>query len=426
MSIPDGSVVLHIGPHKTGTTTLQGALHQSREAMAAQGVHYAGPKAHSMTAAMAAATGKRLPTQAEGEGARKWHDLVAEVRASDARQIVVSSEFFSDTPTERISEVLDALGSERVQVVVTLRPLVRIVASQWQQYMQNRPAVQYDDDLGYAGWLQVVLDCPEGSRITPTFWRRHDHARLIERWASVVGHERITVVMVDDSDREGLLRSFEDLLGLAPGTMVPRQSGANRSLTLPEINLLTAFNRRYVASDHSVADYTRFVRFGTVRTLQGRTPPSDEPRLLTPQWAVDRVCELGAQSQAAIAATGVRVIGDLSLLGDPSVASNVGENEPSDEVPTDVVATFIAGLIKVASRMRAASLPSDFSPDGRELQLRQALRRGDGEIDVALAEVRKELADSRLVDDLSRREAGRLLAGRLRRRLERRSRRGGQ
>ncbi|QIX28187.1 hypothetical protein ncot_17515 [Nocardioides sp. JQ2195] len=423
MRFPDDSVVLHIGPHKTGTTTLQGAMHEAREGLAAQGVHYAGPKAHSMTAAMAAATGKHLSTQGPESGERKWSNLVDEVRASTARQIVVSSEFYSDAPAERISHILEALGAERVQVVVTLRPLVRIVASQWQQYMQNRPGVQYDDDLGYVGWLRAILDHPESRQITPTFWRRHDHARLIERWASVVGPERITVVVVDDSDRQGLLRSFEHLLGLTEGTLVPRKSGTNRSLTMPEITFLTAFNRRYVGSDHSLADYTKFVRFGAVRFLLGRTPAPDEARLLTPAWAVERVSELGRASAAAIAETGVRVVGDLSLLGDPSVASNVGENQPSDDVPVEVVAQFLAGLFKVASRLRSAELPDDFSPSGTETRLREALRRGDGDVAAAIARTRQELARTGPVDDLSRAQATRILAGRLRRRLGRWARR---
>lgn len=46
MAYPDGSVILHIGPHKTGTTTLQAAFHQNREPLEAQGVHYVGSRAH--------------------------------------------------------------------------------------------------------------------------------------------------------------------------------------------------------------------------------------------------------------------------------------------------------------------------------------------------------------------------------------------
>ena len=37
-----GTRLLHIGPHKTGTTAVQGALHLARERLAAEGVVYPG------------------------------------------------------------------------------------------------------------------------------------------------------------------------------------------------------------------------------------------------------------------------------------------------------------------------------------------------------------------------------------------------
>lgn len=40
LPLPEGTCLLHIGPHKTATTSLQSAFHAAREAMASQGVHY--------------------------------------------------------------------------------------------------------------------------------------------------------------------------------------------------------------------------------------------------------------------------------------------------------------------------------------------------------------------------------------------------
>jgi hypothetical protein len=37
-----GARLLHIGPHKTGSTAVQGAFHLARERLAAQGVVYPG------------------------------------------------------------------------------------------------------------------------------------------------------------------------------------------------------------------------------------------------------------------------------------------------------------------------------------------------------------------------------------------------
>ena len=93
--LPAGTRLLHIGPHKTGTTTLQAAFHQSRDALEAQGVHYAGRRAHSMVAAMAASLPRALPTHSAAP-IERWEELLAEIHASTADQVVVSSEFYAD------------------------------------------------------------------------------------------------------------------------------------------------------------------------------------------------------------------------------------------------------------------------------------------------------------------------------------------
>jgi hypothetical protein len=350
VSLPDGTRLLHIGPHKTGTTTIQAAFHDSRAALTDLGVHYAGSTAHPMLAAMGA-SGGTLPTIERSEAEGRWHDLVAEVTRSQARITVVSSEFFSSAPADRIRPILEALDADRTQVVVTLRPLCRILPSQWQQYMQNRPGLTYDDALDYSGWLGAILNRPEDNSITPSFWRRHRHDRLVRNWVAATGPDRVTVVVVDESEKRMLLRSFEQLIGVPEFTLEASTLSANRSLTFSEIEMLRAFNQRYLAQGWGTADYTRFVRFGAVRHLQLRRPGRDEPRLLTPEWAVQRAVEIGADMVESIRATGVKVVGDLDQLRDPSLARDVGDNPTSVPTPHDVVAWFVAGLFAEAGKV---------------------------------------------------------------------------
>lgn len=339
--LPPGTRLLHIGPHKTGTTTVQAAFDGSREALAAQGVHYAGRRAHSMAAAMAAAMDLSLPTVATAP-IERWDELVSEVHASTADQVVLSSEFYADASPQRIRAIVDALGRDRTHVVVTLRPLHRILPSQWQQYMQNRFVISYTD------WLHEMLVNSEQTDVTPSFWRRHRHDRLIGRWADEVGQDRLTVVVVDERDKTMLTTAFERLLAVAPGTLQSHES-ANRSLTWPEVELLREFNRRWRARGWNEADYTRLVRFGAARHLQQRRPDPDEERLLTPQWAIDRALEVQRAMVAQIDRTVTRVIGDLGSLADPALVKDVGENRPVTEVPPAVAARLAAGLVKAVT-----------------------------------------------------------------------------
>ncbi len=233
--LPEGTRLLHIGPPKTGTTALQGAFHAARAAAEAQGVHYAGRHRHSMTAVQAV-LGRRGFYTTEGSPAiSHWRKLADEVRGSKAKRVVLSSEFFADATPEAIRRVVDDLDASRLHVVVTLRPLSKIIPSQWQQYVQSNLTTSFDD------WLDAMFGQGQ-AKIWPSFWNRHRHDRLIARWAEVVGADRMTVVALDDADHDFVLRAFERLTGLTTGTLVSTPDVANRSLTMPEAEAVRAFN----------------------------------------------------------------------------------------------------------------------------------------------------------------------------------------
>lgn len=329
--------LVHIGPHKTGTTAIQGALDRARASLIEHGIIYAGEGRHARHAALAAVgrpalVGDRPPHHDD------WRVLVDEVTAAADRRAVVSSEFFADGDDAAARRVVADLGGERVHVVVTLRPLAAIISSQWQQYLQNRLRETYED------WLQSIFTQPPLSKPTPTFWRRHRHDQLVERWAVAAGDpRRLTVIMVDESDRDRLLRDFESLLGLPTGLLVPETTATNRSLTLAEAELVRQLNHEF--RDRAWPDhiYSRYLRFGAVEQLKvGRRPDAGEPRVTTPEWALEQAAAIGARAAERISALGVRVLGDLSALGSiprpPATA-------PADGAPTLPIAAAVEAVV---------------------------------------------------------------------------------
>ena len=75
--LPQGTRLVHIGPHKTGSTSVQVALDDRREHLAAQGVRYAGPARRPSKAGRSIGLGgRRGPTV---PSIQHWHRLVAEV-----------------------------------------------------------------------------------------------------------------------------------------------------------------------------------------------------------------------------------------------------------------------------------------------------------------------------------------------------------
>ncbi|WP_053847277.1 hypothetical protein [Streptomyces sp. NRRL B-24085] len=341
--LPAGTRLLHIGPHKTGTTAVQGALFAAKDLLPEHGVVFPAHTRHPMEAVLAACArpammGDTAPTE------KHWTRLLEQVGAAGGRTAVVSSEFFADAEDdETVARIVEQLGGELVHVVVTLRPLARIMPSQWQQYVQNGLRMGYED------WLTHMLRKAPYEQPNPSFWRRHRHDRLVERWARAVGPERITVVVVDDRDRGGLLRTFEQLLGLPGNLLQPVPDTANRSLTLAETEMLRNLNKEFRGNGLPDELYSRLVRNGAVMHMKNACSPSpDDVKILTPEWALEAAAGIAAEMTRNIGAAGVRIIGDLRLLSAVPQAP-VPDGIPAPRISPEVAARALYGALAAAA-----------------------------------------------------------------------------
>jgi hypothetical protein len=342
--LPSGVRLIHIGPHKTGTTALQGALWNARAEMRAQGVRHAG-RSRNPSNAVRAVTGQPSPySETDPPSIRAWDTLAREIRTAREPRVVVSSEFFAWARPDTIRRIVDDLGPDELQVAVTLRPLTRIIPSMWQQNVQAGHVAPFEQ------WLEGLLRQPP-EKANQAFWMLHRHDRLIARWADVVGPDRIVAIVVDDRDHDVLLRVFEDLLGLRTGTLGASREYTNRSLTMPEVEAVRAFNVAFKAEGLSKALHARMMRFGAAQEMKRRRPSADEPRVELPPWAEAPVTEIAREMIAVIAASGVRVVGDLELLIAPESSSAPAAVEPV-QVPPEIAASMAMGILIASGRAR--------------------------------------------------------------------------
>jgi len=341
LTLEAGTRLLHIGPHKTGTTAIQGAFDLARGRLAEHGVIYAGAARQPMRATLAVTGRPAMLGEAQPDMAY-WDRLVQSVRAAGDQRVVISSEFFADGDDEAARRVVADLGGPRVHVVVTLRPLDRVMPSQWQQFVQNGFCTPYLE------YLDRILRQPD--QPTPRFWLRHRHDKLVARWAAAAGADHVTVIVVDGSDRLALLRTFDSLLGLPAGFLVPEDGVVNRSLTLAETEVVRQLNEEFKRREWPGASYARFVRYGAVKQMKARRPLPGEPQITTPAWALEQVAEISAEMTRNIAALGVRVVGDLSALRCPRPPAREREagagDGPADSViPVEAAAQAVLGAI---------------------------------------------------------------------------------
>ncbi len=269
LRVPDGRVLMHIGPHKTGTTALQAALFTARPSLREQGVHHAG-WARNPARAVQAATGQASAYGDRPPPMREWRSLVRDVRQASLARVILSSEFLAHAGPDAVRRIIDDLGRDRVHVVTTLRPLARLIPSMWQQNIKAGRRVAFD------AWLGRLFPAP-GEQAADGFWTLHRHDELVNRWAAEVGIDRVTAVVVDETDREMILRTFEQLLGLREGTLQPVVGLANRSITADEAEAIRAYNIAHRRAGLDKATHALAIRYGAAQYMAGLDPSRRHP-----------------------------------------------------------------------------------------------------------------------------------------------------
>jgi len=325
--------VIHAGFHKSGTTALQESFDAQSDELKTHGVVYPniGRKAHHRIAwALADKTWGWGNRGGEKTPKRKWKELAKQVNSSDAETVLISSEFFSELNGDAIRTIFSEIKNRQVQVVFTVRPLVKLLGSSYQQYLK------YGIKADYTTWLHSVLDNPGESKINPTFWRRHFHGQVVARWVDVLGAKNVTVIVVDESKPEFLFDCINEYLELPKGLLRAQETGSNRSLTMEEIALLIELNKR-IPKEREWNEYEVFIRDGYIRRLTDHVKPSkDSGKLPTPKWAIDKGNEVGTRNKGELIATGAKIIGDVDSLD----TAKVLEGEPT--YPTDISIAVVA------------------------------------------------------------------------------------
>jgi hypothetical protein len=291
-----------------------------------------------------------------------WTRMLWRIKLSKLNKVVLSSEFLSELPLEKIQLLKKQVKGRQVKVLFTVRPLVKLLASSYQQYLK------YGLKEDYVTWLHSVLDAPGQSKLNPTFWKRHMHGEVVQRWASVFGAENITVVIVDEQKPELLFESINDYLGLPTGFVNPQPTGSNRSLSLEEQTLLLEINRRF-PKERSWPEYLTFIRNGYVRELTDKVPvKAGKEKLPTPTWAIDAGNKIATQSKQKLQDLGLKVYGDLESLD----SAKVLEGEP--KYPESIDIETIAQAMLVGRAATANKLAVSWLVRGILSQIKKGLR----------------------------------------------------
>ena len=335
------SLVLHIGPRKTGTTAIQQAFAARREDLPSHGVVYPGDvQQHFMV--INRFIGRRQLWEEDHEvdvAEGPLRKYAAEI--GDAPHGVISTEIMSQLREGDIRRVFGAFPKRSPQVVITYRPFNEILTSTWQQLVKEGLRESLDE------WSRkAVSGRPE--RGDDRFPRTLDLADLVETWADVVGVERIAVVLVNRGQPHAIFNAFEELLALPEGYLVPSdEAPGKRSLTAQEAELLRRINTLLPRDANSLKKQRQLRR--VVAKWVDRHPPGPTDTKLT--LPADVAASAQARAEEMVTrldahASKLRVFGDLSTLAQPLRAPAEPPPEPIS-VDMTLASHWLTSVVKL-------------------------------------------------------------------------------
>lgn len=392
--LPDGAVLVHVGPYKTGTTAIQSSLHTHRSALAEHGVTYPGTYHRQMRPSWALLARSRV-----GEAdvpAREWDAMVDEVRAAPGR-VVISSEDFSSAQPRHAAKLVADLGPERVHVLIVARRLDKLLPSAWQERVKS-----VNETRTYDAWLREVLAPEHHGDAARTFWHNHGLRSLIAVWRDLLPADRLIVLVNDESDRGMQARSFERLLGLPQGQLTPGPH-TNTSFSMERIELCRQVN---VAAEARGWIGNRELNGPRRAMLSGmRSVPIQDYETLIPPlpgWTAERLAELSDERVSTVLESDVTVVGDPEALRYAGDATHPDLGDPPTMLPVSAAAgameqTLARMLKQLRQRPKPAPRPAQSKPAQRPAQRGPTL---DG------------LSSRDLLREVARRQADRLRGAR--------------
>lgn len=254
-------LVLHIGLMKSGTTSVQHALYDSRQELRARGIEYVDlGQFNQMLAFVPLLNADPHARDRYHEGLRVhlaqattdfealWDMLVTHVRASTADRVILSAENLVYAGVDTIKLLVRTFSPRPVHVVVTHRRPSRMVPSNYQQ--QGRIAMVG----GFDAWARreltlLAAEVPSGTLSSLRLW---DLAALWDRHAA-----RVELIHVGDDVDIGFGDMWQSLTGLEGRP--PNGSSALKNASMPA-ELVEAMQRYFARGQkRTVADVREIV-----------------------------------------------------------------------------------------------------------------------------------------------------------------------
>lgn len=214
--------IIHIGPPKTGTSSLQGALFQDRDNLLKHGYDFPGFGRHEKMLLLPGHHGIPDRLRQAGEVPAGVLQNLAEI--NDDRTFVLSSEDFSHVPQKSVKTLVDSLGAADITVVYYARRWDHLLPSVWQEL------IKHGDSRPYLEFLNAEISGPLASRYL-------NYTSVLDNWSKVLGLRNIRIFSYDNikDNGQGIVEHFySQVLGLPFDVKVEQRENPRQTIGYTE------------------------------------------------------------------------------------------------------------------------------------------------------------------------------------------------
>jgi len=205
-------LVLHIGTHKTGSTTIQNALENQRDHLARKGIWYARTDREPHIHLAKHCSTYRAVTQSDEAFDKEFAIMERELAKSGCETLLISEEGFSQLSFAECSRFARVGERFDITIICLLRRQDYFLEALWNQYCREGTAKEMINDF-----------------ITQErFLRRAEYARILDFWSTF---STVFTLSFEEVKKRGVVGEFGKLLGV---TLKEPDRSSNVS---PDMNL---------------------------------------------------------------------------------------------------------------------------------------------------------------------------------------------
>lgn len=173
-------LILHVGPHKTGSTSIQHLLKREQARLKSRGIGYEDLShleggVHRLADSLSVSTNVRaMPVVQTYVGALKF----------DTPTTIISSENFSRLNGDQIRDFVAMLPCDTVEVVYFLRNPLSRMSSQWRENVKH-------------GYRHTLLEYAAARLARPFLDRALNDAINLQAWSKTVGSDQMKIHLYD-------------------------------------------------------------------------------------------------------------------------------------------------------------------------------------------------------------------------------------